>query len=317
MNLSKISLSAALMLGLGSAYAEQKMVADIAQVSNGSQVTINVNMEDNTDLAMIDCFITATEGIVLGTPAAGSDASTFVPVDAGDGEWWIMDMTQAIPNGNFLTLKATLNPGVQCGTITITPNLDLCADLSMENLIPINTLTITVVSDNYALGKNGYSTFSSANATKVTGATAYYVKVDGDVAKFTAVENNVVPANTGVVLKGTEGDVVTFAPNAEVAAGDCDLTACVSGATVEKNTVHVLATKDGQTGFYLYNGASIGAGKAYLEGSTAARIVFDEETGINDINAEQNVEAIFNLQGQKMTEAKKGINIVNGKKVMF
>ena len=40
-----------------------------------------------------------------------------------------------------------------------------------------------------------------------------------------------------------------------------------------------------------------------------------DATAINGINAEQNVEGIYNAAGQKLNELQKGLNIVNGKKV--
>ena len=41
------------------------------------------------------------------------------------------------------------------------------------------------------------------------------------------------------------------------------------------------------------------------------------EVAPNSVHVLATPAAIFNLQGQKMQEAKKGIQIVNGKKVMY
>ena len=73
---------------------------------------------------------------------------------------------------------------------------------------------------------------------------------------------------------------------------------------------------------------TVGANKAYINtdlivnaptASRSAFIMFDEATGIkavqgNDVTAKQ--EGIFNLNGQRLNQLKKGLNIVNGKKVM-
>lgn len=168
------------------------------------------------------------------------------------------------------------------------------------------------------LGTNGYSSFGSSSCMVIEGATAYYGEISGDVLQLSAVDaDKAVRNGNGVVLNGTQGTVVYGTSVVVEKAQDPvknDIVACPTGATV--SNVHVLATKNGVTGFYKYSGTNITAGKAYLEGASGARISFENEAGIENVEL-NNVEAIFNLQGQKMTEAKKGINIVNGKKVMY
>ena len=71
---------------------------------------------------------------------------------------------------------------------------------------------------------------------------------------------------------------------------------------------------------------NIGANKAYiLASSIPAEVknftfVFeDETTGITETRqaTREEVEAIFNLSGQKLNKMQRGINIVNGKKVII
>jgi hypothetical protein len=76
------------------------------------------------------------------------------------------------------------------------------------------------------------------------------------------------------------------------------------------------------------SGGSLATGKAYLPAATVSgaknlKIIFDDETlGINDAsllngNAEGiNGKTIYNLSGQRIAAPQKGINIVNGKKVL-
>ena len=72
---------------------------------------------------------------------------------------------------------------------------------------------------------------------------------------------------------------------------------------------------------------TVGANKAYintslivnaLSASRSAFIFFDEATGIKAVqgNVTAKQEGIFNLNGQRLNQLKKGLNIVNGKKVM-
>lgn len=307
----------ALSMGAIALNAETKFTANITTVTPGTPAEVAVSLVNESACSGIDMHYLKSEGVTIsGVKVLASTACTLDENNVG--EYYVLtqdDYEEEFKSEELFALLVTLEPGYSVGTVTVYDPDESCYGTDAEALPePIQPLVITVVASDYALGTNGYSSFSSATATKVTGATAYYVAVDGDVAKLTAVEGNVVPANTGVILKGNEGDVVTFAPNADVAAGANELSASVSGASV--SGVHVLGTKSGETGFYKYTGTEIGAGKAYLEGVTLSRVLFDTETGIENVEL-NNIEAIFNLQGQKLNETKKGINIVNGKKVMF
>lgn len=72
---------------------------------------------------------------------------------------------------------------------------------------------------------------------------------------------------------------------------------------------------------------TVGANKAYINtsliasvpsASRSAFIMFDEAIGIKAVqgNVTATQEGIFNLNGQRLNQLKKGLNIVNGKKVM-
>lgn len=180
------------------------------------------------------------------------------------------------------------------------------------------------------VGKNGYSSFSSTKNVIVENATAYYGVVDGDVVTLTPWENNHVTkciineANPeksqypAAILKGKEGETMYgistgFAPEIPT----MDLIGTVHG--IEASNVHVLTTEDGVTGFYKYSGW-IPACKAYLSGAPTnapLRVVIEDVNGIQEVAAEDLDGVIFNLNGQKVNEVKKGIHVVNGKKVMF
>ena len=72
---------------------------------------------------------------------------------------------------------------------------------------------------------------------------------------------------------------------------------------------------------------TVGANKAYINvndvsstvsGSRSAFILFDEATDINAVqdNVKADQVGIFNINGQRLNQLKKGLNIINGKKVM-
>lgn len=170
--------------------------------------------------------------------------------------------------------------------------------------------------NNLTLGMNGYSTYgSNVYAVEFVGAEAYSVVVDGSKAVSTAIGNNVVAQGTGALLKGTEGDLVLCVQSYETSAPTSNELKVADGSPL--SDVYVFATKSQGSAFYKYSG-TVPVGKAYLEATAGARLDLDleDETGIDSIELEQS-DAIFNLQGNKLEKAEKGISIVNGKKVMF
>ena len=93
--------------------------------------------------------------------------------------------------------------------------------------------------------------------------------------------------------------------------------------------IYALAIKNEKVGFYpVAASVTIPAGKAYLEytstGSNPVKgftFVFDEDdaTGISlmeDGRSQMEGGAIYNIAGQRIQKIQKGINIVNGKKIL-
>jgi hypothetical protein len=137
-----------------------------------------------------------------------------------------------------------------------------------------------------------------------------------------------IPANTAVVLKGTPNTVYRFVvkPTGLPAVTDNDLQGSDGTVTGNGSTIFALSSKANGVGFYpVGNGVTIPAGKAYLEytGSNPVKgftFVFDDDaTGISlteDGRSQMEDGAIYNLAGQRVSKMQKGINIVNGKKVL-
>ena len=172
---------------------------------------------------------------------------------------------------------------------------------------------------------SGLSTLScnkALNFSSVDGLKAYVVsEVTKDAVSLTEVTE--IPANTGVILEGTAGTKysVPVADGTPAAPAVNKLAAAVAATAVEANAAYIL--KDGL--FHLVTTAStVPAGKAYLpatEVPAGARslsiIAADETTGIEALESAENAEmSVYNLQGQRVQRLQKGLNIVNGKKVI-
>lgn len=162
----------------------------------------------------------------------------------------------------------------------------------------------------------GYATLYAPVALEIpAGVKAYTLAENGEYLTATELEG-VIPANTGVILEGESGSYkfnITTGGEGE---------SCLSGATapVSVNGVYTLANGEEGIGFYNYTGATAYGFKAYYESAAEVKgfgISFgDVTTGISAISADGK-QIIYNLAGQRLQKAQKGIYIVNGKKVLF
>lgn len=194
----------------------------------------------------------------------------------------------------------------------------------------MNTIKVTypqtVTSITKTISSAGYATLCSEYPLDFTGSglTAYIATVDNNVVTFSEVPS--VPANTGVLLKGTAGEKTIT-----VAASTTDVTANrLVGVLVDTPVGEgnfVLMNGNNGVGFYKTSAASftVGAHTAYLPANIVSEartfIGFDNETtgisaALND-NVE-NGKYVYDLQGRRMqsSDLKKGLYIVGGKKVV-
>jgi len=203
------------------------------------------------------------------------------------------------------------------------------------------TFTPTTMPDyvDVAIGDAGYATFCYAKPVDFTIAgesiKVYSAKVSDDntAVVLKEVASKQVPANTAVVLESASGAVNTQGQIISAAEEISDNALLVSDGTVKgdctdddgfKGKIFVLNKVGDEVGFYgLAKGKTLAKGKGYLKVESAgARMLafsFDgEATGIDSVTREalQNGK-MYNLQGQEVRQATKGIFVVNGKKVII
>lgn len=176
----------------------------------------------------------------------------------------------------------------------------------------------------FEIGANGdgYATaYLPFPYTTPEGVAAYTGAVNESSVSLSAVEGT-VPANTAVVLKGTAGTTPTFTIAAEADAISGNALLGSYDPVPGGEGVFALAKKNDVVGFYpVASTVSIPAGRAYFvrnSGVKAYTFVFDEDdaTGITLSDSPLKGEIIFNLAGQRLNKAQRGINIINGKKVL-
>lgn len=190
------------------------------------------------------------------------------------------------------------------------------------------TLPLTNIDGKY------YATTCLPFPVKLSEAAAYKVTLSGKKAVEELI-GDVIPANIPVLLISDASATLTATIQETTATVDCgDLKGvCVktAKADLQGETPVVLNQSDGKVGFYkLADGSSLSANRAYLsyvEGTTSpsSKAFFEEgfELGGNEATAIENIEngafdngAVYNLQGQRVTKAQKGVYIINNKKVV-
>ena len=151
--------------------------------------------------------------------------------------------------------------------------------------------------------------------------TAYTGKVSGEWLALTEVDG-AIPAMTGVVLKAEPGVYEFAIPKTEVAPiEENDLQGTLEPIDAVGKYILAKPTDDDEVGFYLAESGKIQICKAYLElESDVKGFIFsfgDNGTGIANVEKATENGLIYNVAGQRLSKVQKGINIVNGKKVLY
>lgn len=177
----------------------------------------------------------------------------------------------------------------------------------------------------------GCGTFASDYALDFSNSEirAFYATVSGDNLIFHEVEK--VPADTGVLLYkvgGASDDIPVYSGTADAVPGNANAFVRGTGAAVsytddDKN--YILFDGDDGLGFYKANKNPVATDRAYIHVSESVDVkcfLLDLENDPTGIRSMEEVRGmmedgvIFNLAGQRLQKMQKGINIVNGKKVL-
>ena len=252
------------------------------------------------------------------------------------------------PNGTYdsETMTWTANSD-NVTSVTFTNNYSASYN---GNIYISKIIVVYYAPETITIAEAGFSTLYKTYAVSVgDGGTAYYVSdIRNKNVVLTPFANNIIPANTGAVIKGTFGDEVTL--NRAI-ADEFTTTNYLLGTDTKQN---ITADKDNYYYFisgrqkqadnsYKYgwlvpnalkttsvfsnnaNKAYLRVPKAMLDNETSARILSliweDVEqpitTGLNRHNYQFVIDdktPIYNLSGQRVSKDYKGIVIVNGKK---
>lgn len=210
---------------------------------------------------------------------------------------------------------------------------------------PIASTAATNAKVESTISAQGIGTFYANAATFIPEGVKAYVALEEPVMDGADGQGNavgtismaevtdIIPAKTGVVLRGEAG-TYDFFYTAEDGAADTDANLLVgyAGAAefravslLDNVNTYVLTVKDGAAGFYKKDAAfKVYNHKAYLNvpgtaaGTLRLRFVdADGTTEIRDVLLEQGeIGEIYDLTGRRVRHAGKGVYIMGGKKVL-
>ena len=248
------------------------------------------------------------------------------------------NFTVTVPSGYFITnirLGGAWSFVANCGSynskngkwngLSNSVTFDYNQSVNSKNINLTNIEVTYIKTETLTTSAGGYATYSADYAVNYSelGLTAYTLTVDETNKTVTAKAfTGVVPAGKAVLVKGDASKAYTLTP--ATTEGDATFaTDLQTGATTADGTQYGFTTKFGTPAFaQVQSGQDIPAKKGYivLNGASAAKysICFgDEATGIHTIEAAPAANAaMFNLAGQRVDKAYKGIVIVNGKKYL-
>ncbi len=254
--------------------------------------------------------------------------TTFTFSDLGFAQWNINDGTTA--NHSLHTGGHSSGAGIS-GTIT---NWGGGRDgASAWYIAPVVETVAAISPAAVAADEDVYQTFANPYDCQIANAEVYYITTQtASTAHIEQATNNYVPAGTGVVVKAKKGASISIRPisganDANLTNGTNSLVAGDGSTTVAAGNYMLAYNSTDEIAKFYAIGASgfvVPANKAYLPtmggGVKALTLSFgDDVDGINSVQGSglkvQDSE-IYNLAGQRMSRVQKGVNIVNGKKVL-
>ncbi len=207
---------------------------------------------------------------------------------------------------------------------------------SSWHIVPVTDIEVAMHSaDADATATDTWATLYLPFAVETPdGLTAYTGQADtqaGTVA-LTEIEDGLVPAGNGVVLKGSaEAYTLAIRPEAEARTlPENDLTGTTTAQPLADGShIYVLGKYQGKPGFYRPNPAQteLSANKAYIDGTPAQALAAgyrfvlgdDETTGIGSVQTPDGPMAdqpCYDLQGRRVGQPRQGgVYIQGGKKV--
>ncbi|MBQ0165463.1 MAG: hypothetical protein KBS75_09760 [Bacteroidales bacterium] len=197
-----------------------------------------------------------------------------------------------------------------------------------------------------SIGETGYTTFCyNACYAKPADVKAYYCVESPNPDMLTLVEwdKDYLWKQMPYILKGSPNTIYTFEKYNETtipeenkeedeAAKTANVLKGIAGdksmdtelvKTIQQSThIYVLSKVDGTMGFYNFGGSTLAAHKAFYAPKNTTKVngfILDFgglTEGVSTVMGATNLKAGFDIQGRRINKMQKGINILNGQKII-
>ena len=334
-----------------SVFATDGLTCGSLSLTKGESATVDVfYVGENADYSSVTFTLFLPEGVkpvvntkdqVTASSVVGGDIADYTVTGKYNSELKTCNITiDAAELGEKLytktkgllatvTLNVATDAALSAGLVDVKIKMQSAADgegedivdgVDLETKVPVAAAVGGVA---VPINSEGYATACSAKAldfSAVEGVEAVFTvsKVADNTATLSPIESKQVPAEAGVVVKGTSGTV--FVPFAE-------------GSVAELGTNELIGVRSAKSiaeGCYILQGeefvsciaGTLPAGKAYLpatvgsSGAKAFTFDFGESTGINEVKTVKADGAIYSISGVRVAEPQKGVYIMNGRKVI-
>lgn len=171
----------------------------------------------------------------------------------------------------------------------------------------------------------GYATYCSEYDLDLTGIVAYTATQEGSQISFVGQAGNKVAAGTGLLIKKENGGDVTInvAKDGAKAVANNALIGVVASQPIEAGSFVLMDSP--AVGFYrTTKDFTLKANSAYIKALPVLVVesrdfiaINGEATAIKTVETKQQNGEIYNLAGQRVVKAQKGLYIQNGKKVIM
>ncbi len=275
-----------------------------------------------------------------GTGQTATLAATITPVDATfKTVVWSSNNTDVATVDDNGVVTAIGN-----GTAVITAKTIDGTSLTAQCNVTVNLQTVTITmatNSGSAREAIGYSSEYGLDFTNVTDVKAYVATGFTDDGDVLLSRIYIVPANTGVYLKSVAGAGITVTvPTTDryvlyanllkpyILTGTLATSETIDGVTYKN---YVVGTKDGKPSFAIWGGGTFGPHKAYMPipeslvpaaaraGGFSVKYIDEEPTAIEETIGYSTPasDILYDLQGRKVSNAKRGIYVRNGKKIFI
>ena len=316
-------------------------------------VTSSVSVKDDKDASLaptisLPCTGNRARGIAKDGKASWSDSDEFILENQGGGwEWRFVPFTLAAETEVTMTFYAEASSQYQWmsigdGELLSATNIATAvaynetANNTIEDEDVANVTITRTIKANYNTVVLPFDcTLGQVEAAFGTGTEVYAFSEnsadENDITvNFYKVPAGTISANVPVLIKATAASNEQVFNGVQVVAPTADVN--VAGTNIDFVGTYAPIAAIAEGDYFIGNGAiyksagntSMKAFRAYLKvknanaGNAGVKMFVDGiETGIDEINGTA-VEngAIYNLAGQRVNKAQKGVFIVNGKKVI-